>query len=48
MYYPNRINTEYQGALPIEFKCGNPLISQEIPAWSLTALLRFFDDRSDY
>jgi len=39
MYYPNRIDLKYQGALPIEFKRGNPLLSQEIPAWSLAALL---------
>ena len=39
MYYPNRIDMEYQSALPIEFKLGNPLLSQEIPCWSLAALL---------
>ena len=39
MYYPNRIDIKYQGALPIEFKRGNPLLSQEIAAWSLAALL---------
>ena len=39
MYYPNRIDIKYQGALPIEFKYGNPLLSQEIAAWSLAALL---------
>lgn len=39
MYYPNRVDTKYQGALPIEDKHGNPLLSQEIAAWSLTALL---------
>ena len=39
MYYPNRIDIKYQGALPIEFKRGNPLLSQEIAAWSLTTLL---------
>lgn len=39
MYYPNRIDTKYQGALPIEYKRGNPLLSQEISAWSLAALL---------
>ena len=39
MYYPNRIDIKYQGAIPIEFKHGNPLLSQEIAAWSLAALL---------
>lgn len=39
MYYPNRIDIKYQGALPIEHKHGNPLLSQEIAAWSLAALL---------
>lgn len=39
MYYPNRIDIKYQGALPIEFKHGNPLLSQEIAAWSLAALI---------
>ena len=39
MYYPNRTDIKYQGALPIEFKHGNPLLSQEIAAWSLAALL---------
>lgn len=39
MYYPNRIDIKYQGALPIEYKNGNPLLSQEIAAWSLDALL---------
>ena len=39
MYNPNRIDTKYQSILPIEYKHGNPLLSQEIPAWSLAALL---------
>lgn len=39
MYYPNSTVVKYQGALPIEFKHGNPLLSQEIAAWSLAALL---------
>lgn len=39
MYYPNRIDIKYQGALPIEYKHRNPLLSQEIAAWSLAALL---------
>ena len=38
-FYPNRIDIEYQGVLPIECKHGTPLLSQEIPAWSLSALL---------
>lgn len=38
-FYPNRIDTEYQGVLPIECKHGTPLLSQEIPAWSLAALI---------
>lgn len=39
MYFPNRIDIKYQGALPIEYKHGNPLLSQEIAAWSLAALI---------
>ena len=39
MYYPNRTDVRYQGALPIEFKLGNPLLSQESACWSLAALL---------
>ena len=39
MYYPNRTDTKYQGALPIEWKRGLQLLSQEIPCWSLAALL---------
>lgn len=39
MYYPNRTDIKYQGALPIEYKHGNPLLSQEIAAWSLAGLL---------
>lgn len=45
MYYPNRIDIKYQGTLPIEFKHGNPLLSQEILAWSLTALLNIIPKR---
>ena len=40
MYYPNRTDIQYQGALPIGMKHGNSLLAQEIPAWSLTALLK--------
>ena len=39
MYYPNRIDIKYKGVLPIEYKHKNPLLSQEIAAWSLAALL---------
>jgi len=39
MYYHNRTDIKYKGALPIEYKHGNPLLSQEIPAWSLSALV---------
>ena len=39
MYYPNRTDIQYQGALPIGMKHGNSLLAQEIPAWSLAALL---------
>lgn len=38
MYYPNRVGIDNY-ALPIEYKNGLPLLSQEIPAWSLVALL---------
>ena len=38
MYYPNRIGVDNY-PLPIEWKNGLPLLSQEIPCWSLTALL---------
>lgn len=39
MYYPNRTDIKCHGALPIEYKHGNPLLSQEIAAWSLAGLL---------
>ena len=45
MYYPNRIDIKCQGALPIEYKHGNPLLSQEIAAWSLAALLDLIPHR---
>ena len=48
MYYPNRIDVKYQGGLPIEFKQGNPLLSQEIAAWSLAALLGVIKDKCGY
>ena len=43
MYYPNRTDTKYQGALPIEWKRGLQLLSQEIPCWSLAALLEYMN-----
>ena len=42
MYYPNRVGIDNY-ALLIEWKNGLPLLSQEIPAWSLTALLNMLD-----
>ena len=39
MYYPNRVGG-HNYPLPIECKMGLPLLSQEIPAWSLPALLK--------
>ncbi len=39
MYYPNRTDIQYQDALPIGMKHNNFLLAQEIPAWSLSALL---------
>lgn len=47
MYYPNRSDVKINCALLIELKNGNPLISQEIPAWSLSALLNVMPDRID-
>ena len=38
MYYPNRIGMDNY-ALSLEWKHGNKLLAQEIPAWSLSALL---------
>ena len=38
MYYPNRVGG-HNYPLPIECKMGLPLLSQELPAWSLAALL---------
>lgn len=43
MYYPNRVDINNY-PLPIEWKNDLPLLSQEIPAWSLTALMNLFDD----
>ena len=39
MYYPNRLGVDNY-PLPIEWKRGLPLLSQEIPCWSLAALHR--------
>lgn len=39
MYYHNRVDIPDNFPLPIEWKHNNPLLSQEIPCWSLTALL---------
>ena len=39
MYYHNRSNIPDNYPLPIEWKHNNPLLSQEIPCWSLAALL---------
>jgi hypothetical protein len=39
MYYPNRVSG-HNYPLPIECKMGLPLLSQEIPAWSLAVLLQ--------
>lgn len=39
MYYPNRVDTKGEFAVPLELKHGNPLSSQEIPCWSVGALL---------
>ena len=40
MYYHNRIDIPDNFPLPIEWKRGLPLLSQEIPCWSLAALIR--------
>lgn len=38
MYYPNRVGIDNY-PLSVEWKNGLPLLSQEIPCWSLQALL---------
>ena len=38
LYYPKRVGKDNY-VLPIVWKIGHPLLSQEIPCWSLTALL---------
>lgn len=44
MYYPNRIGMDNY-PLPIEWKNGLPLLSQEILAWSLSALIELMPER---
>ena len=39
MWYHNRVNIPDNYPLPIEWKHNNSLLSQEIPAWSLSALV---------
>lgn len=39
MYYHNRVDIPDNFPLPIEWKHNSPLLSQEILAWSLAALL---------
>ena len=39
MYYHNRVDIPDNYPLLIEWKHNNPLLSQEIPCWSLAALL---------
>lgn len=43
LYYPNRIGSDSY-PLPIKWKRGLPLLSQEIPCWSLAALLSVLPD----
>ena len=43
MYYHNRVDIPDNFPLPIEWKRGLPLLSQEIPCWSLSALLELLD-----
>ena len=44
MYYHNRVDIPDNFPLPIEWKHSNKLLSQEIPCWSLAALLEQLDD----
>ncbi len=46
MYYPNRVGS-VNYPLPIECKMGLPLLSQELPAWSLSALLKLMPYRTE-
>ena len=43
MYYHNRVDIPDNFPLPIEWKRDLPLLSQEIPCWSLSALLELLD-----
>ena len=43
LYYPKRVGKDNY-VLPIVWKNGHPLLSQEIPCWSLTALLCVLPD----
>ena len=40
MYYHNRVDIPDNFPLPIEWKHSNKLLSQEIPCWSLAALIK--------
>lgn len=44
MYYHNRTDIPDNYPLPIVLKHNNPLLSQETPCWSLTALMNLLDD----
>jgi hypothetical protein len=44
MYYHNRVDMPDNYPLLIEWKHNSPLLSQEIPCWSLAALLDVLDD----
>lgn len=46
MYYPNRVGMDNYPLL-VEWKNGNKLLSQEIPCWSLAALLAVIDNTKD-
>ena len=43
MYYPNRTGIDNY-ILSLEWKHGNKLLAQEIPAWSLSALLELMKE----
>lgn len=44
MYYHNRVDIPDNFPLPIEWKRNLPLLSQEIPCWSLAALLEIIPE----
>jgi len=49
MYYHNRVDIPDNYPLHIKWKNNNPLLSQEIPCWSLVALLDVIPKRiKDY